>query len=219
MMSLLKKLDSRLRRELDYIFRGHKLVSGERFVPEYQDVMPWAKPHFLRYEFASELIDGGSDVLDVACGSGYGSAILHGKCSSYLGVDSNKGAISYAREHYPGDFECMDIFHVSKVADVVVSFETIEHIDKPMKVVLEFLASRANKMLIGSIPYKETRGKNRFHFHSELTEDDLGVLEKHGKLNIFYQEKEPGGEVLVEKSENTQNLVFVLSKGNRPTAV
>jgi len=210
---LFKRIKNQLARAWNYTSRN-RLLTGERFVPLEQQDVPWAVPHLKRYRFAAEFSDQSSSVTDIACGVGYASEIFTGKCRAYCGIDGNKRAIDYAREHYEGEFECMDFFSYSKTADLVVSLETIEHIDRPLADVLNFLVSRANKILVGSIPYREAKGKNPFHCHSELTEENLKPLSEHGDLRVYYQEQEPGGDILEELSDKTQNLVFVLTKAH-----
>jgi ubiquinone/menaquinone biosynthesis C-methylase UbiE len=43
----------------------------------------------------------GADVLDVGCGTGYGTACLAERAKSIVGVDISKPALRWARKHYP----------------------------------------------------------------------------------------------------------------------
>lgn len=90
--------------------------------------------HLIRYELAGQFVDN-KIVLDAACGSGYGSAILAKNARSVLALDIDKQAIAEASEHYRQanlKFEVEDVEKLAGVADksmeVVVSFETIEHL-------------------------------------------------------------------------------------------
>ena len=59
--------------------------TGERFIPgECNEEM--TSEHINRYRFATALV-GNQRVLDIACGSGYGSFILSEKASSVIGID------------------------------------------------------------------------------------------------------------------------------------
>jgi 2-polyprenyl-3-methyl-5-hydroxy-6-metoxy-1,4-benzoquinol methylase len=88
--------------------------------------------HISRYQFAQQFCEK-KIVLDGACGTGYGSAILSEVAETVYGIDCDEGAISYAREvykKYNNDFkksyvELTDFADNS--FDVVVSFETVEH--------------------------------------------------------------------------------------------
>ncbi len=98
--------------------------------------------HFHRYRFARDFCHN-LDVLDVTCGDGYGSAILAGVALSVVGVDVDEGAIAHARETYDlknlrflrGNATDLPLENAS--VDVVVSFETIEHIREHAQFVAE----------------------------------------------------------------------------------
>ena len=89
--------------------------------------------HFHRYCLARDLCQD-LDVLDVASGEGYGSAILAGVALSVIGVDIDEGTLAHSREAYP--LENLRFLHGSAIdlpleeasVDAVVSFETLEHI-------------------------------------------------------------------------------------------
>ncbi len=88
--------------------------------------------HLHRYFLARELCRG-LDVLDVASGEGYGSALLAQTAASVIGVDLSKKAVDHAANSYNlanlsfkvGDARELPIEDGS--LDVVVSFETLEH--------------------------------------------------------------------------------------------
>lgn len=95
--------------------------------------------HVGRYEFASRFVRG-MRVLDVACGAGYGAPILWGAgARSYVGVDISPEAVSIARSRYrvseDVSFALGDACRLDGIGagafDVVVSFETIEHLEDP----------------------------------------------------------------------------------------
>jgi len=91
--------------------------------------------HIARYEFARSFVRD-MVVADVACGTGYGSYDLlkSGGAKRIVGVDISEEAIRYAGEHYKADgleFVQGDATSLNlgeEQFDVVVSFETIEHI-------------------------------------------------------------------------------------------
>lgn len=120
--------------------------------------------HVARYMFACQFVRPGDRVLDAACGLGYGAAILTDStlAESVLGIDLDPWAIGYADRHYGLQrsrlsFRAMDVMDVRTVApeslDIVVSFETLEHVDDPEA----FLAACRRALtpggrIIGSIP-------------------------------------------------------------------
>jgi len=90
--------------------------------------------HTQRYQFIKPLVSG--DMLDIACGIGYGSKILYNEIDSYKGVDFSAEAISDAIKYnqrekinfFQGDICAID-FHDSQF-DTISSFETLEHIHR-----------------------------------------------------------------------------------------
>jgi ubiquinone/menaquinone biosynthesis C-methylase UbiE len=122
--------------------------------------------HVGRYEFAS-LSAQGKDVLDVACGTGYGAPILIAAgAKSYRGVDISAEAIGIAESRYKvspkisfmlGDASRLDGIEDGTI-DVVVSFETIEHLAHPRRFLAglrRVLAARGT--LIVSTPNRAVR--------------------------------------------------------------
>lgn len=89
--------------------------------------------HVGRYIFANEFVKN-KVVLDAACGSGYGSYMLSKTAKSVYGVDISNNALEMATKMYnakniiysKGDIRKLDF--KNNTFDVVVSFETIEHI-------------------------------------------------------------------------------------------
>lgn len=92
------------------------------------------KEHIARYEFAARFVKG-KKVLDIACGSGYGSRILHDAgASEVYGCDISGEAVEYARKNFAVgqmSFEVMDASELNfpdNSFDCVISYETIEHV-------------------------------------------------------------------------------------------
>ena len=89
--------------------------------------------HYHRYYMARDLCDG-RDVLDIASGEGYGAALLAGVATSVIGVDVDHASVAHARANYlfanlqflQGDALAVPL--LDACVDVVVSFETIEHV-------------------------------------------------------------------------------------------
>lgn len=125
--------------------------ADERLVPE-EAVEASLQEHLARYRFARDLVKG--QVLDVACGTGYGTALL-----GAVGVDVSLEALRYARRH-PARYVAADAARLpfgKGAFDAVVSFETIEHVADPVRFVGEcsrvlkpgglFLVSTPNREL------------------------------------------------------------------------
>src|SRR5258706_1830146 len=107
--------------------------TGERFLPWLLDAdHSTAYEHVHRYLFATQFVEN-KRVLDIACGEGFGTAMLAQKAKHVIGVDIDAATLDHARHHHThanieferGDAQDLDIEHNS--IDLVVSFETIEH--------------------------------------------------------------------------------------------
>jgi len=91
--------------------------------------------HLARYEFAMGLVSG-KRVADIACGSGYGAQMLAGaEAQSVHAMDISEEAVEFARTHYTAPGLMFDVANAEALTmisndefDVVVSFETIEHV-------------------------------------------------------------------------------------------
>jgi len=92
------------------------------------------KAHLDRYNFICQFTEN-KRVLDIACGSGFGSFILaeYGKAENVIGVDLDSDSIKYGNLKYPHP-KIMRVvsdataFQGDYKFDVICCFETIEHI-------------------------------------------------------------------------------------------
>lgn len=195
---------------------GKILNDGERFDPLISPFLDVS--HIPRYMFALQYLQKGDTVLDLACGSGYGVKILSNACKKVYGVDFSSDAIEYARNKNGSTnstFVISDFFSNKIRADVVISFETIEHltvnhVDEIFKKLLEF----SEKMIIGSVPYREKKGTNRFHLLHDFDEKNFSFFYDKGNLVFMYQTSD--GIIHQEKpaeEKNIQNLIFIFKKG------
>ena len=158
--------------------------TGERFTPENRGAI-WYE-HWHRYCLALPLAHG-RRVLDAACGEGYGSALLARAAASVVGVDAGAVAIEHARARYAaanvsfvqGSVTALPLPAAS--VDLVVSFETIEHLAGQREMLAEFRrVLSADGILLISSPnrpvYNEDGAvENEFHV-KELDRDELKAL-------------------------------------------
>src|SRR5690349_16411159 len=118
---------------LDYEHQGQLPWTGERYVPQLTGQIQLEHVH--RYLLAREYAKD-RDVLDIASGEGYGSAILANTARSVIGVDIAAEAVRHASIRYKLDNvqfrhgSCEEIPLDNNSVDLVVSFETIEHLDE-----------------------------------------------------------------------------------------
>ena len=130
--------------------------------------------HRQRYEFASGLC-AGLRVLDLCCGSGYGSTILAANATAVVGVDNDAATVdlaqaSIAREMPVVSFELADAVSylgtdLGERFDAIVCFEGLEHLPE-LDRVLAMLREHALRglRLIVSVPNSKLFGEeNPFH--------------------------------------------------------
>lgn len=131
------------------------LLDGERQVTP--DVNEIRRDHVARYEWAAERLKG-RKVIDVACGIGYGAAILADADCTVEAIDRDIETIDYAKKHYAREaiaYRCADATAIigGGQVDAAVSFETIEHLANPVPLLLH-LRERAPQLL-ASVPNEE----------------------------------------------------------------
>jgi ubiquinone/menaquinone biosynthesis C-methylase UbiE/chromosome segregation ATPase len=162
--------------------------TGERFHPEMRGVIRYE--HLHRYALCLDMV-AGLDVLDIACGEGYGSALLASRAKRVTGVDLETRAIEHARRTYyhpnvrflAGD--CVAIPAADDAFDVVVSFETLEHVDQQDQMLSEIRrVLRPGGRLVISSPNKlvysdEVQFTNPYHVRELYYDEFLRLLERH----------------------------------------
>ncbi len=152
--------------------------TDERMVPESAELTRFWE-HVYRYAFACHFVKG-KRVLDIACGEGYGAAALQkAGAARVIGVDISEAVCIHARSKYgidarPGTAEQIPLGEGS--VDVVVSFETIEHVPHPDRFLNECVRVLATGgRLIISTPNKDVYGQtvpNPYHC-SEMKEEEF----------------------------------------------
>lgn len=173
--------------------------TGERFTPECVREI-WYE-HWHRYAFVRELAKG-RRVLDAACGEGYGSALLAGRAKDVIGVDIDAATIAHAQVRYASvprlRYQQADAARLpfdEKSFDLVVSFETLEHLDAQEALLAGFDHVLADDgILIISSPdkrtYSELAGfRNEFHVRELYREELLALLRRHFSCVRLYGQK------------------------------
>jgi len=156
-------------------------ATGERLVPERQHGELVHAEHLVRYRLAAQLACS-RRALDAACGEGYGTAMLAAAgASEAVGVDIDQPTIAHAAARYPGaSFSVADVaslpFEDGRF-DLVVSFETIEHVPEPERALDELRRVLADDgLLLISTPNKHRYlVENEFH-EREFTHEEFVEL-------------------------------------------
>jgi SAM-dependent methyltransferase len=108
-------------------------LTGERTLPDVPAENYWYRRHLVVYQWIAERCRG-LDVVDLACGEGYGSDVLASRAAHVTGVDANPDAHDHARLKYtrPGVRFVRDLVETfSEPCDAVVFLQTIEHVQNP----------------------------------------------------------------------------------------
>ena len=142
--------------------------------------------HLHRYAIVKNYIKD-KIVLDIACGEGYGSALLAENAMQVYGVDIDEMTVNSASKKYVKKNLNYLVGDVTKISfddnsiDVIVSFETLEHHNKHEEMMQEFKrVLKPDGILVLSTPDKlyytdEANFKNIYHI-KELYKDDFFKL-------------------------------------------
>lgn len=151
--------------------------TGERHIPVQagEDMSLANVDHMIRYAFVAPFVKE-KRVLDISCGTGYGTQFiaLQG-ASDVIGVDVDEAAIQFASKFY--NHPCVrylqsDAHNVRQLEDaafdVIVSFETIEHLPQPRQFLVELrrLLKPGGQIFL-SCPndYRVSPWISQFHLH------------------------------------------------------
>lgn len=191
--------------------------TGERLVPGVYGKI--AIEHLHRYAITAKIVKD-KKVLDIACGEGYGSNLLADYAEHVIGVDISEEVIHHAQTSYCKSNlafkqgSALKIPFESAIFDVVVSFETLEHVTDHQKMISELKrVLKPDGILIISTPEKSTYSDeanyaNPFH-EKELYEDEfLDLIKSEFKYSLVYYQKYLNGSLIVPKQENGSNLEF-----------
>ena len=162
--------------------------TGERYLPEFD--RDWTLEHLHRYLLACELA-AGKTVLDISCGDGYGAAMLARHAAQVTGVDIDTPTVERARGKYVADNlrflqgSATDIPLDDDSVDLVISFETIEHLMEQDRMLYEIRrVLRPEGFLLISSPdkyeYSDVPGyHNEFHLKELYRQEFEALLQKH----------------------------------------
>lgn len=173
---------------------GHPIP--ERLVPGTLSWQMYEVEHRQRYEFFAPRCRG-HQVLDAACGVGYGSQILreHG-AARVVGIDLAFDAANYGNIHFgesahflSGNVERLP-FRANSF-DAVLSFETIEHVPNPALVLDEVKRLlKPNGWFVCSTPNKEFVPASGIKPHNPYHESEMNWHEFHELVARRFEIKE-----------------------------
>ena len=195
--------------------------TGERFVPGIDDVK-LSMEHYQRYYSVLPLTEG-KTVLDAACGEGYGTALLASASSHVTGIDISGEAVLRAKQNY-SHFDNIEFIEASIAklpmadhsVDVIVSFETIEHV--PEDIQWKFLDEIARVLkedgiLVMSTPNKEIYSDrpgyhNEFHVKEFYRDDFMEFLSTKFSQVTLYDQFFENVCIINGNTETTESIYF-----------
>ncbi|AMQ57487.1 class I SAM-dependent methyltransferase [Algoriphagus sanaruensis] len=191
--------------------------TGERLMPGALDKT--AMEHLHRYAICLEMVKN-KNVLDIASGEGYGSFLLAKEASQVIGVDLAQEAIDHARASYPKENlqfiqgSILEIPSPDHSFDVVVSFETLEHVSDHEQTFAEIKrVLKPDGILIISTPEKsvysdEVNYSNPFH-EKELYEWEFrDLIHRYFENAKVIQQKYVKGSLMVDKDFSSTSFRF-----------
>ena len=187
--------------------------TGERYIPSEEGKV--RLEHYHRYATVLDVVKG-QNVLDVACGEGYGSSFMADVAASVVGVDISEEVVQHASTTYKktnldfctGNAVALDFSDDS--FDVVVSFETIEHLAEQAQMLAEIRrVLRPDGVLVISSPnrpiYSEESGE-----HNEFHAKELDFIEFDELLKTEFPARQYFGQRMlmgsvIQPLEGSQN--------------
>ncbi len=189
--------------------------TGERFTPECEREI-WYE-HYHRYAFACPLVKG-KTVLDAASGEGYGTHLLATTAARAVGVDVDSDTIAHARRRYGAvtrgkvpefiQASCDHLPFEDSSFDVVVSFETLEHLSAQEAMLAEFeRVLKPNGFIIISTPdkaiYSDATGyDNPYHVKELYRHEFQALLDEHWPAQQWLGQKMAFFSVLWHQQRN-----------------
>ena len=177
--------------------------------------------HLHRYAIVKNYVKD-KIVLDIACGEGYGSALLCENAKQVYGVDIDEKSVDLASKKYIKKNLSYLVGDVTEISfddnsiDIIVSFETIEHHNKHDEMMLEFKrVLKPDGILFLSTPDKfhytdEANFKNKYHIKELYKEEFLKLVNNYFSKNQFLAQKYLGSISVIEE-DNINNKVNLYS--------
>jgi 2-polyprenyl-3-methyl-5-hydroxy-6-metoxy-1,4-benzoquinol methylase len=140
--------------------------------------------HLARYKYISRLIRKNWNVLEVGCGTGYGSNYLADFCASVNACELDKQVLDAAKARFKKENLSYTYEPVRDFYDCVVCLEVIEHMtNEEGNDLVKFLYSKLKNKGVAfiSTPRKidnPSENRKKYHIYEYTYEDLIQTLEK-----------------------------------------
>lgn len=173
--------------------------------------------HLARYKFVGRQLNKNWDVLEVGCGTGYGSNFLAQFCKTINACELDESLLETAKNKFNQKPNLTYSYHpVLKSYDVVVSLEVIEHMTKEHgDVLLDFISSnlKSNGLAFISTPRRidnPSENRKKYHIHEySYQEFKESLEEKFDKVLMFSQNDEI---ISSQNYDNAWNYIAICFK-------
>ncbi len=179
-----------------------KIRTKINLVPERGDITNITLQDIVRYKFVLPYVKN-KKVLDIACGTGYGSEIIYkeGGAVEVWGIDIDNDTIKNNKIKYSSLKQikflvgsCLNIPAEDNFFDVSISIETLEHINQPEIFLAELKrVTKPEGFIIISTPLNNTQERfspsNPFHIREYNLEEIEEMIKKYFiHYDFFFQE-------------------------------
>lgn len=153
-----------------------------------------------RYVYALKFIEN-KTVLDAACGRGYGTYFISKKSKTMVGADIRKDYIEFAQNNYSSNniqFLESDVTKINlsdNTFDVIISFETIEHLQDADSFLREVVRLLKNDgILLLSTPNRDLSSQDHEKPINQLHVKEYSEMELRESLSRFFSSVEIMGQ-------------------------
>ena len=192
--------------------------------------------HLGRYLFACDYLKKHSiteNVLDIACGTGYGCYLLSKQIKNVVGIDKNieEVELQYKKDNITFIEEDIDKTDLTSTYQAIVCFETLEHVNNPNRLLKQISKSLSSKgLFLLSIPNEkyeklDENGNNLDIYHKTIfklddlldqLKNDFNMVELFGqsKINEIIN-KNPNLNLNIHSQEEVIEKAYQLAYPNK----
>lgn len=147
--------------------------SGERAIPwNIAQGVDLLNAHVRHYAWALPYV-WGKKVVDLGCGTGYGTFMLSWGARQAVGVDIDVEAIQFAAAHFQAPnltYAAMDITRRGFNGEIYVAFEVLEHLDDPAALIAKY------RPMLWSMPIDDASRWHKRGYRDDEIDELIGEI-------------------------------------------